>query len=494
MKSLFYLIKKHFSIYAVLLFGLLFFSIVFTLIRRYYYGEMPILQEYIFPVVMGTVFGGGIGLWRHQTIKHKQELENTLNDLNESYSCLKKTNKLLLQANKDLSETRHKLSQAQKMELIGTIASGVAHDLNNVLAASVNYPEILLLEYPENDLLCEYLEIIKKSGLKAAAIVQDLLTLARRGVPVEKVINLNDMIEESITSPEFEKIKLYHPNMELKLDLKEDIKNIIGSPLHIMKTIMNLISNAAEAMPYGGTVSIQTYKCDLENNIKGYENIQSGTYSVLCVGDTGTGIPEKDIEKIFEPFYTKKEMGRSGTGLGMAVIWGTVKDHKGFIDVKSIEGQGTKFTLYFPITEKMLDKREWQQSQPKNINEFKGHGESILVVDDLEDQRKIAKDMLSVLGYSVITASSGNEAVEYIKNNTPDLVLIDMIMSPGIDGLDTYKKMLKYNPRQKSLIISGYAENRRVKELIKLGAGKYIKKPYTLTMLGSAIKNELNKN
>ncbi len=480
------LIKKYSPLLISLLLGLIFFNVMFTLIRSFYYGEMPVLQEYIFPLIMGILFGGGIGLWRVQSNEFKKEIEKTLNDL-------RKTNDLLVKANKELSQAQHKISQSQKMELIGMVASGVAHDLNNVLSASVNYPELLLLKYSEDRKLCDYLEVIKKSGLKAAAMVQDLLTLSRRGVPVERVINLNHIVDECIDSPEFEKINLYHPGIGLKLELAEDIKNIIGSPLHIMKTIINLISNAAEAMPHGGLLSIRSYNCLLKNNINGYETVPAGTYSVLSVEDTGSGISEKDLGKIFEPFYTKKEMGRSGTGLGMAVIWGTVKDHHGFIDVRSIEGQGTIFSLYFPGTDEQFVEEKLHPHK-NTVTEYKGNGELILVVDDLEDQRDIARDMLSVLGYSVITASNGEEAVEYLKDKNPDLVLLDMIMSPGIDGLDIYKKMLKLNPRQKSLIVSGYAENERVKESIRLGAGKYIKKPYTLKILGNAVKDELIKN
>ena len=480
------LIKKYSHLLISLLLGLLFFSIMFTMIRRFYYGEMPILKEYIFPFIMGIIFGGGIGLWRIQYYEYKREIGKTLDEL-------KKSNERLLKSNKELSKTRQRLSQSQKMELIGIIASSVAHDLNNVLAASISYPEILLLKYSENSQLCEYLEVIKKSGLKAAAMVQDLVTLSRRGVSVEKVINLNEIINECITSPEYEKIKLYHPNISLKLDLEEGIKNIIGSPLHIMKTIINLISNAAEAMPHGGQLLIKSYHCILKNIITGYETISAGTYTVLSIEDTGTGISKEDLGKIFEPFYTKKEMGRSGTGLGMAVVWGTVKDHHGFIDVGSIEGKGTTFSLYFPITEKQINIKDLQLRN-NTITEYKGNGELILVVDDVEDQRKIARDMLSVLGYSVITASNGEEAVKYLKDKIPDLILLDMIMSPGIDGLDTYKKILKYNPHQKALIVSGYAENERVKKSIDSGAGKYIKKPYTLEVIGNAIKGELIKN
>ena len=192
---------------------------------------------------------------------------------------------------------------------------------------------------------------------------------------------------------------------------------------------------------------------------------------------------------IFEPFYTKKTMGRSGTGLGMAVVWGAVKDHKGYIDVRSTVGKGTCFTLYFPVTRKALV----EDKSLLTIEDYMGRGEIILVVDDIHEQREIAFGMLNKLGYNVKTISSGEEAIEYIKSNDVDLVVLDMIMDPGISGLETYTEMVKIRPDQKAIITSGFAETADVKKAQKLGAGKYIKKPYTLEKIGIAIKEELEK-
>ncbi|MBW1765382.1 MAG: hypothetical protein JRJ23_11740, partial [Deltaproteobacteria bacterium] len=166
--------------------------------------------------------------------------------------------------------------------------------------------------------------------------------------------------------------------METNLD--KDLLNIIGSPVHLSKMLMNLVSNAAEAMPAGGKIKISTENRYVGTPVKGYDNVKEGDYVVLTVSDTGTGIPGEDLEKIFEPFYTKKIMGRSGTGLGMAVVWGTVKDHKGYIDVDSTVGKGTTFTLYFPITSKEIE----GEKKPLSIEEYSGNGEKILVVDDVE--------------------------------------------------------------------------------------------------------------
>jgi len=379
--------------------------------------------------------------------------------------------------------------QAQKMEAIGALAGGVAHDLNNILSGIVSLPELLLMDLPQDSPLKKPILTIQKSGEKAATIVQDLLTLARRGVAVKEVVNLNHIIFEYFKSPQYEKIKSFHPDMQVETRIEDDILKIEGSSVHLEKTIMNLISNAAEAMLNGGKVTISAKNRYIDKPIKGYDEVKEGDYVVLNVADTGIGISPEDMERIFDPFYTKKTMGRSGTGLGMAVVWGTVKDHKGYIDVKSTEGKGTTFTLYFPVTRKEMAKDESLFSMEDCI----GHGESILVVDDVEEQREIASVMLRKLGYSVTSVSSGEEAMEYMKNNSADLLVLDMIMDPGINGRETYERIIKFHPEQKAIIASGFSETEDVKKALELGAGQYIKKPYTLEKIGIAVRDELKK-
>jgi CheY-like chemotaxis protein len=262
----------------------------------------------------------------------------------------------------------------------------------------------------------------------------------------------------------------------------------MGSPVHLSKTIMNLISNAVEAMPHGGTVRVSAENRYVDTPIRGYDDIQEGDYVVLTVSDGGVGIPKKDLKRIFEPFYTKKVMGRSGTGLGMAVVWATVKDHRGYIDVESVEGQGTTFSLYFPATREEVAKEQ----HPLSINDYKGHGEFLLVVDDVEEQREIAKEVLQTLGYSVASVSSGEEAIHYVRRKSPDLLVLDMVMDSGMDGLDTYRQILEKYPHQKAIIASGFSETERVREAQRLGAGPYVKKPYTLEKIGTAVKGALH--
>lgn len=381
------------------------------------------------------------------------------------------------------------LHNARKMEAIGTLAGGVAHDLNNILSGIVSYPELLLLEIPEDSPLRKPLLTIQNSGEKAATIVQDLLTLARRGVATLKPVNLNDVITEYLKSPEYIKIKSYYPEIKVVKRLEPDLLNISGSHVHLSKTVMNIISNAIEAIQVTGEINVSTKNRYIDKPVAGYDYIEEGDYVVLTVADTGTGISPEDLERIFEPFYTKKVMGRSGTGLGMAVVWGTVKDHKGYIDVQSSIGKGTTFKLYFPVTRM----KSLKEKSPLSIEAYMGKGETILIVDDVDEQREIASRLMKKLGYNVTSISSGEKAVEYLKHHKADLLVLDMIMEPGIDGLETYKQILKLHPGQKAIIASGFSETDKVKETQRLGAGAYIKKPYAIEKIGTAVRAELDK-
>ncbi len=252
---------------------------------------------------------------------------------------------------------------------------------------------------------------------------------------------------------------------------------------------MNLVTNAVEAIDGSGTVSISTNEQYINEELSHEKKLATGQYIVLAIQDDGPGISKQDIEHIFEPFYTKKSLSRSGTGLGLTVVWNTVQDHNGKIFIES-SGNGTCFELYFPLEkafEDMADKGEGDVLEIQST----GHGEHILVVDDESLLRNVACEMLTFLGYQVDSVSSGEMAIEFVRSQKVDLLLIDMLMEPGINGYETYKEINKLYPGQKAIIASGYSENKDIRATLALGAQNFIKKPYTLEQLALIVRDSL---
>lgn len=385
-------------------------------------------------------------------------------------------------------ELQERLERAERMESLGIMAGGVAHDLNNTLGPVVGYTDLILSQLDENDKVAKRVKKIGKSAQDAADVIQDLLTLARRGRYEMMPLNLNTVVKEYLESPGFLRLFREREDVAYKIDLDKSIGKIMGSTSHLNKVVMNLVVNACDAMPDGGRLIIQTRQAYVRKLPGGYElDNDAGEYIIFSVIDTGKGISAEDLEKIFEPYYSKKKMGgSSGSGLGLSVVYGVVKDHKGYYDISSTPGKGTNFSLYFPVT------TDLGKTSNDKADEA-GGTETILVVDDNESQREVAAELLEALGYKVLTASSGKRAVDLLKSITVDLVVMDMIMDPGIDGLDTYREILKIHPGQKAIIASGYSATDRVEKMQELGAGEYIKKPFTLQKLRRVIREELNK-
>jgi signal transduction histidine kinase/CheY-like chemotaxis protein len=435
---------------------------------------------------------------RHFFLSHLlAEEKEKVNRINQDLEArVEARTRELQRINRDLKQeiqTREALSaqleQAEKMEAVGSLAAGVAHDLNNILSGLVSYPELVLMDLPADSPLREPILTIKHSGEKAAAMVQDLLTLARRGVADKTVLNVNALVEDYLDSPECRLLQASHPQVRIRADLDEDLLNVLASPVHLSKALMNLVANAAEALLVAGDITIATANRYVDQPLQGFETVTEGEYVRLTVQDTGVGIAAEDCRRIFEPFFTKKALGRSGTGLGMSVVWFTVKDLGGFVDIHSVEGQGTRFDLYLPVTRRNAA----QVSRRVTIEDCRG-SERVLVVDDVADQREIAAGMLGKLGYTVATASSGEEALDYLQSHAVDILVLDMIMDPGIDGCETYRRVIQQHPGQKAVVASGFAETDRVREIRRLGAGPYLKKPYTLEKLALAVRQELERD
>ncbi len=387
-----------------------------------------------------------------------------------------------------LLKSEKKLFRSKKMESLGLMAGAIAHDLNNILSGIVSYPELLLMDLPEDSPLRKPIETIHESGERAAKVVADLVTVARGVAATGEVKNLNVLIEDYFNSVEHIKLKKKYPAITFKTQLAPDLLNINCTPTHIEKCLINLISNASDAINANGNVIISTKNTYLDEPLDGYEEVLMGKYALLTVSDDGTGISTIDLERIFEPFYTKKVMGKSGTGLGLTIVWNTIQDHNGFINVKS-EEKGTSFELYFPGTRKKVAPEE----KDVPLEKYLGNGENILIVDDEKRQREITGEMLTRLQYSPKAVSNGKEAIKYLKSNPVDLVVLDMIMPKGLSGRETYERILEIHSSQKAIITSGFALTEDIKIAQELGAGKYIKKPYTLEKIGLAIKEELKK-
>ncbi|WP_028578725.1 PAS domain-containing hybrid sensor histidine kinase/response regulator [Desulfogranum japonicum] len=396
-----------------------------------------------------------------------------------------------LEAFLDVSEKKRleeQLLRSQSMEAIGILAGGVAHDLNNILAGLLSYPELILMKVDESDPLRKPLETIKRSGEKAAVIVQDLLTLARQNVASKETLNLRVIVEEFLESPEFERLHASYPDVKLTTLYEKNLKLIEGAPVHLSKVVMNLVSNAVEAVSGTGLVQVTIENAYVDTPIAGYESFVEGEYVVLSIQDDGSGISPEDITRIFEPFYSQKSLGHSGSGLGMAIVWNTVKSHNGYIQVESTLGTGTLFKVYFPATRRQLRQIE----KHKQADYSKGHGERVLVVDDIEEQREIAGSMLEYLNYIPEIAASGEAAIDILQRRQFDLVILDMIMEPGMDGLETFTKIMKIDQKQKVIIASGYTDPDRLDALEEQGVENYIKKPYTLNTLSEKVFLALN--
>ena len=391
-----------------------------------------------------------------------------------------------LQIEKEKKGLEEKLQRAQKMEALGLLAGGVAHDLNNILSGIVSYPELMLINLPEKSKLREPLVAIRESGTRAAAVVEDLLTVARGVARAKDLFDVNVLIQEYVKSPEATKLQTLYPDVTITCTLEASQAYIYCSPVHIKKSLMNLVTNAAEAIGSKGTITISTHNRHLDQKDGAAADLPEGEYILLTVEDSGSGISKEALDHIFEPFYTKKVMGRSGTGLGLTVVHNTVEEHDGKIFVES-SAKGTTFTLYFPLSHGVK-----QQIQQKAVPEaLPPKGEHILIIDDESQLRDIASQILKNQGYTVDSVCSGEMAIRFIVKQPVDLILIDMLMEPGMNGREAYEEILQINPEQKAVIASGFSESDDVKATLKLGASGFIKKPYSMDQLCQVVQEAL---
>lgn len=378
------------------------------------------------------------------------------------------------------------LESARKMEALGFMAGSVAHDLNNTLTGLVSYPELLLKKIGHIDEVRTIAETIYDSGKRAAAIVSDLLTMARSVTMVKKTLNINHIILEYLRSPEGSALLERFPKVTISTELDPDIDNIKCSRTHISKCLVNLVVNGAEAVDGKGEVVISTRNRSVGESIQAKTHVEEGEYVILSVADTGHGIPEKIKEQIFQPYFTNKDPGESGTGLGLAIVSTIVDKHNGAIALDTSK-HGTRVEVYLPSTKDGVE----QDSDHQSEEYLYGSGEKVFVIDDDPVQLNIARELLLMMDYEVDVASSGEEAVEYLQSQSVDLVLLDMIFKTGIGGREIFNQIIKLHPMQKVIIVSGFSKTKDVEYIQERGGGQYIRKPYSINELSRAIYRAL---
>ncbi len=378
------------------------------------------------------------------------------------------------------------LIQAQKLESLGTLASGIAHDFNNILGIIIGHATLIQRLQLEPDKIADSIKSITTAAQRGAALVRQLLTFARKSDVILQRISLNDSIKEvvSLTRETFPK------TATVSMKLADKLPTILADSTQIHQVFLNLCVNARDAMPNGGTLSLSTRLITGEKVHARFPEAKASQYVLIEVSDTGTGMDEATRNRIFEPFFTTKEPGK-GTGLGLAVAFGIIHIHQGFIDVSSQPDHGTTFSIYFPVN---LEELEPFDIKKEMLGDTKGGTETILLVEDEEMLRSLAKMVLKGKGYNVVTASDGEEAVRMfmLRQNDIALVLSDMGL-PKLNGYDVLKRVKHINPAVKFIIASGYIEPGEKSEILKSGARDFIQKPYVPNEMLRKIREVLDE-
>jgi two-component system cell cycle sensor histidine kinase/response regulator CckA len=378
------------------------------------------------------------------------------------------------------------LRHAQKMEAVGKLAGGVAHDFNNILTAIIGYGNLVLMKMGPGDPMRHNVGEILAAAQRAASLTQGLLTFSRRQVINPVPVNVNQVIERVGSLLE----RLIGEDIKLETKLAGGELVVIADSGQLDQVLMNLATNARDAMPNGGTLNIETRRIDLDDRfIQAHNYGKRGAYAVIAISDNGTGMDAGTVAQIFEPFFTTKEMGR-GTGLGLSLVYGIVKQNNGYINVYSEPGKGTTFKLYLPMATTSVD--AWKA---EGAEVLKRGTETVLVAEDDETIRRLVRSVLGDFGYTVIEARDGEDAVEKIGRHrgSIQLLLLDVIM-PKKSGREVYEEARKQMPGVKALFLSGYtADIVRKRGLLEAGQD-FIAKPVSPSELLQKIRNVLDRS
>ena len=418
---------------------------------------------------------------------NNDELASTVNAINLMYSNAVKAYRELEDRTAEKIMLERQLRQAQKMESIGRLAGGIAHDFNNVLSIIMGYSDLLLTLISPDDPMREQIQLIHDSGSKAATLTRQLLAFSRKQVLEKKIISINTIVQD------FLKIlgKMAGEDIIFTTYLAEKSCTVEADPGQIEQIIMNLIVNAKDSMPGGGKIIIETAEVQLDRHyVDKRIEVKPGKYVLLAISDTGEGMDEDVLPKIFDPFFTTKEQGK-GTGLGLATVYGIVKQHDGYIYAYSEKEKGTTFKIYFPASNKTTEETENKSTAAALLQ----GNETILIVDDSPSIRQLIVDILKPLGYKCLQAGSGKDAIDAVREYSGEvhLLLTDVVM-PGMSGRDLSTIIVKERPEMKVIFMSGYTENIIVHHGVLEQGITYIAKPITPSALTQKIRSVLYDN
>lgn len=385
----------------------------------------------------------------------------------------------------DRKQMEERIKQSEKMEAVGQLAGGIAHDFNNQLAGIMGYAEMLATRL-DDDNLRDYAEKIVRASRRSADLTRNLLSFSRKGKYLDIPVNMHNIIEEVVTILEHS----INKKIEIKRMLKSSPATIIGDPTQIQNALLNLAINARDAMPDGGELAFTTENISMEETPLKFDmpNVSTERCLKLCVSDSGIGMDKKVIKHLFEPFFTTKDVGK-GTGMGLASVYGTVKNHHGFISVLSEPGKGSTFIMYFPLYEDVI------QLENKETKLIKHKiSANVLVVDDEEMVRHLLIEMLKMLGHKTIACKDGAEAVEIYKKSYRDIdiVILDMEM-PKMSGKDTFFAIRAINPDVKVLLASGFSVEGEAQTLIEAGVKGFVQKPFNIAELSRSLNEALKE-
>jgi len=361
-----------------------------------------------------------------------------------------------------------------------SIAGQIAHDFNNMLTPLVAYPALIRNDLPEGSMGRESLDLLEKSARNMARITQRLLALSNRRSQEKQLTDINALLNGIVPT-------LQPPEgVSINMALAKGTQSVLGVDERLGEALRNMCVNAVEAMTDagGGTLTVKTERVMLSSPVGRSSQIVAGTYVKTTISDTGPGIDPKIRATLFEPFVTtRKQTKGRGAGLGLAIVHTVIKEHNGYLDVSTSE-KGSTFSIYLPAYD--------EDVAIQTLEDIKGGTESILIIDDDQTQIQIMSKILSKLGYQVAGAQTGEQAVEYVKQNKPDLLLLDLMLDPGIDGAETYRRIKEINPDQRAIIVSAYEDSEKIDFAQSLGAARFVKKISTVESLGKAVRSELD--